>query len=239
MSSLLLQTDLVPQQFEMVSMMTSASNSLLNVINDLLDFSSVQYGKLKMEFSTFNLRSLIEDVVMSLSLMAQSNDIEFGFRVHKDCPENVHSDEKRLRQILTNLLNNAIKFTHQGQIIVHVKPCTSKLGLRTDDESTHDDEDDQEVIAKKMKKKSINDFTSSSYTSNSTKIAAIKKKRKGKKDNYILFEVIDTGIGIKKEDMKKLFRRFSQIEDSYIRKYQGTGLGLVITKMITELLGGC
>jgi len=186
MSNLLTQTILSPHQNEIVNMMANASNSLLHLINDILDFSMIQQeGKLKMIYSWFNLRSLVEDVVLSLSLLFPDANVDFGYRVHNACLDMICCDEKRLRQVLTNLLNNAIKFTQKGHIFltVHMK-----------------------------------------YTSDNRE--------------QLMFRVADTGIGIKPEDIPKLFTRFTQIEYTYTRKFGGTGLGLAISRTITELLEG-
>jgi signal transduction histidine kinase len=123
MTNLLIETPLIPKQLDMVNMINTASSSLLNVINDLLDFGSIQHGKLHIEKTLFNLRHFVEDVIISTSFVMQnsSHALDFGYRVEANCPTFVYTDEKRLRQIIQNLMNNAIKFTSNGQVsaVVH------------------------------------------------------------------------------------------------------------------------
>eukprot|EP01114_Cavostelium_apophysatum_P014113 TRINITY_DN3576_c0_g1_i2.p1 TRINITY_DN3576_c0_g1~~TRINITY_DN3576_c0_g1_i2.p1 ORF type:complete len:1202 (+),score=347.37 TRINITY_DN3576_c0_g1_i2:247-3852(+) len=130
-TSLLLQTKLLAQQQEMVEMITTASNSLVAVINDLLDFSSIQQGKLKIIYSQLNLRKFVEEVIVSISVLYQASALDFGFRVEKDCADLIYTDEKRVRQILMNLLSNAIKFTQKGQVVVTVEKSKETLNNST------------------------------------------------------------------------------------------------------------
>jgi len=121
-TGLLLQTPLSPQQTEMTDMIFRSSGSLINVINDLLDFSKLQYGKVKLEPIWVDIRKVLEDILVSVSVLYQTtNQLEFGYRISKDCPKMLFLDEKRLRQILMNLLSNAIKFTKKGHIMIYVR----------------------------------------------------------------------------------------------------------------------
>jgi len=121
-TSLLLQTPLSHQQKEMTDMIFKSSNSLISVINDLLDFSKLQYGKVKLEPTWVDIRKILEDLLISVSVLYQTTgSLEFGYRIEKDCPKMLFLDEKRLKQILMNLLSNAIKFTKKGQIMIHLR----------------------------------------------------------------------------------------------------------------------
>ena len=163
----------------------SASTVLLNLINDILDFSKIEAGKLRMENIRFNLRTVIEEAVSLLGPKALEKDLELYTMIKACVPEEVIGDPSRLRQILNNLISNAVKFNERGEVSVTVD-CT--------------------------------------YEKN--KIAVLK------------FEVRDTGIGISKKAIQKLFQSFSQADASTTRKYGGSGLGLVISKELVGMMGG-
>ncbi len=120
MTELLLRTELSAKQQRFVQTVHRSGESLLTIIDDILDFSKIEAGKLVLEHVAFDLRQLIEDIVALFSDGVQRKGIEFICRIAKDVPQNVNSDPVRLRQIVTNLLNNAIKFTEQGEISISV-----------------------------------------------------------------------------------------------------------------------
>lgn len=159
-----------------------SSSHLLETINLLLDRSKIDAGKLELENIPFNLSDCILDVFESLSIQAKEKS--FSYLIDSTVPNNliVKSDSFRLKQILYNLLNNAIKFTDEGKVLL-----TSKI---------------------------INEDTNIIH---------------------VQIEIIDTGIGISKEKIKKLFQNYEQLDKSTGRLYGGTGLGLVITKKIVTL----
>ncbi|AIY42258.1 Sensory box histidine kinase/response regulator [Collimonas arenae] len=181
MTELLSRTELNPKQQRFVDTVYRSGESLLTIIDDILDFSKIEAGKLALEDIEFNLRQTIEDVVTLLADGVQRKGLEFICHIEESLPHTVRGDPVRLRQILTNLLNNAIKFTERGEISVDVR-C-----------------DDQ---------------------------------------GFICVSVSDTGIGIAPEAAKALFQPFRQADSSTSRKYGGTGLGLVIVKQLTEMMGG-
>eukprot|EP01114_Cavostelium_apophysatum_P009778 TRINITY_DN2303_c0_g2_i1.p1 TRINITY_DN2303_c0_g2~~TRINITY_DN2303_c0_g2_i1.p1 ORF type:complete len:1174 (-),score=289.93 TRINITY_DN2303_c0_g2_i1:50-3571(-) len=208
-ASLLVNSVLTAHQKEMVNMIVNAANVLLDLINDLLDVNSIRQGTLKLQMTTVNLKSFLEELIFSVSLhpqLAQNKDLDFGYRVHFKCPPQFITDEKRLRQIMVNLVSNAMKFTAKGQILV-----TIDVFLK---EGYPGSEDHPEEIGE------------------SRKCSAIKTPK------YLEFRVSDSGVGIKAEDISKLFQRFSQVEATNTRKYQGTGIGLHISKQLVEMLGG-
>lgn len=185
MTGLLQQTKLTSEQQEFVDTIRISGENLLTVINDILDFSKIEQGKMELEKHSFDLFNCVEEVLTMLSTNAAKKNLEILFQKDPDVPRFILKDEQRLKQILVNLINNAIKFTIKGEVILSI---------------------------------SVN-----------------------KKDgNYyeLLFKVKDTGIGIPKEKMNRLFQSFSQVDSSIARKFEGTGLGLAISKKLVNLMNG-
>ncbi|AGF57634.1 PAS domain S-box-containing protein [Clostridium saccharoperbutylacetonicum] len=182
---LLQTTELSLEQEEFIREAKSASEILLYIINDILDFSKIEAKKLVMESIKFNLRTTIEDAVSLLSHKAVEKGLEIYVMIKDGVPEEVIGDPSRIRQILNNLISNAVKFTESGDISVSV------------------DYEEKE-----------NDMAN------------------------LYFEVKDTGIGIRKEDIHKLFQSFNQADASTTRKYGGTGLGLAISSELVKMMDG-
>jgi PAS domain S-box-containing protein len=120
MAGLLLDMDLPPQQRQYIEIIRSSGEALLSLINDILDFSKIEARKLELEIIDFNLRSTIREVVELLSINAQSKGIDLESIVETDVPSALKGDPGRLRQILINLVGNAVKFTHEGRISIRV-----------------------------------------------------------------------------------------------------------------------
>ncbi|KAI7853030.1 hypothetical protein BDC45DRAFT_174217 [Circinella umbellata] len=190
MISLLAETNLDPEQRDLVKTAKESCEILLQIIDDLLNFSKLQAGKVSLDLSDVVVENTITDVIEMLVAMAVQKNIAISYKVADDVPSVVKADENRLRQIMVNLLGNAIKFTHEGEIEIR---CSV-------DKST----------SKNLEKDKVS----------------------------LLFEVIDTGIGISEEQRKVLFAPFSQVDGSTTRKYGGTGLGLSISLQLVELMGG-
>jgi signal transduction histidine kinase/CheY-like chemotaxis protein/PAS domain-containing protein/HPt (histidine-containing phosphotransfer) domain-containing protein len=195
MTSLLLDTPLSLEQRSYVDVIRTSGEALLNIIDDILDFSKIEAGKLELDHSPFYLRMGVETAIDMVSHRAYEKQIELLYFIEDDVPETIIGDENRLRQILINLLNNAVKFTEHGEVVVWVE-C---------EQPTMD----------------IQDHASSS-----------------KSVQRLHFTVRDTGIGIPPEKMEMLFQSFSQLDASTARKYGGSGLGLTISKQLTELMNG-
>ena len=184
-SSLLAGTPLSPAQAEFVRTIVVSGENLLTLINDILDYSKIEAGKIDLEVVSFSLRSCIEDSFDLFVQASSTKNLELLYYVDPALPEALMGDPSRLRQVLVNLLGNAVKFTDRGEV-----------GLRA------------EVL-----------------------------ETKG--DDYLLrVAVYDTGIGISEQAQKKLFKPFTQVEGSSTRKYEGTGLGLTISRRLIELMGG-
>ena len=121
MTELALDTDVTPEQREYLSMARASAESLLSLHNDILDFSKIEAGKLEIEAIPFHLHRLVEDMARPLNVNAKQKGLEFRFDIDSDVPERIIGDPTRLRQILINLIGNAIKFTPQGSVLLHVE----------------------------------------------------------------------------------------------------------------------
>jgi len=185
MTGLLLDTQLTDEQRQYAQTVQASGESLLMLINDILDFSKIEAGKLDLEILEFDLQDLLDDFAATLALKAHEKGLEFICAADPKVPSLLRGDPGRLRQILTNLAGNAIKFTHKGEVVVRVAV----------ESETH-----QGVLLR--------------------------------------FFIKDTGIGIQKEKLGILFKKFTQADTSTTRQYGGTGLGLAISKQLAELMGG-
>jgi signal transduction histidine kinase/DNA-binding response OmpR family regulator len=125
MLELTLDSELTPEQREYLLMAKGSSDSLLNVINDILDFSKIESGKLELEEIPFSLHDLVHDTVKVMAIRAQQKGLELVCELHPDLPDLVRGDPSRLRQVLFNLLGNAIKFTPSGDVIIAVSTSQS------------------------------------------------------------------------------------------------------------------
>jgi signal transduction histidine kinase/CheY-like chemotaxis protein len=121
MTDLALDTSLNPEQMEYLQTVRFSSDALLIVINDILDFSKIEAGKLDLEETDFNLRECLESTLKSISIRAHEKGLELACSIAADVPEFVRGDSTRLSQIVTNLVGNAIKFTHQGEVVLSVE----------------------------------------------------------------------------------------------------------------------
>ena len=184
---MLAETDLNEEQLDYVNTVRSSGETLMALINDVLDFSKIESGYMNLEVRTFNLVTMLRELASLFFNEATQQGIALNVEIGDDVSRMIDGDETRIRQILTNLLANAVKFTEQGEIRLIV---------------TRD---------------SIPDANGGCA---------------------IEFEVRDTGISMSPQQLKKLFRPFSQGDSSTTRKYGGTGLGLVICKRLAEAMGG-
>ena len=199
-TSLLLNTALSGEQHEYVDIIRNSSESLLCIINDILDFSKIESGYMVLENYPFDLRSCIEDVLDLFASEASKRNLDLSYKISGDVPAHIQGDENRLRQILVNLVSNAIKFTGQGEILVAVRLRQTELLDQLDSKTLEDIQTDMSI--------------------------------------GLEFSVRDTGIGISTDGIQKLFKDFSQVDNSMTRKYRGTGLGLAICKRLVTLMGG-
>ena len=213
MAGLLVQTPLAPQQLEYARTIRSSAEHLLTVINDILDFSKLEAGEMQLECIDFDLDRCVESVVDVLAAQIQEKGLELNILIGSQVPRPLQGDPARLRQILLNLVGNAVKFTDMGQ--VRVQASLELEGLN-------------------VQRLKVNDLQDNLQPVN------VQPSTLEQPSNWvrIRFEVTDTGIGISTADQEKLFQSFSQVDASTTRQYGGTGLGLVICKQLVELMEG-
>jgi signal transduction histidine kinase len=174
------QEDFIPDLQKIVS----AGKHLLALINDVLDFSKVEAGKMELYLETFEIKAMVNEVVSTIQSLVEKNSNHLNVICHEDVGI-MYSDVTKVRQCLFNLLSNAGKFTENGQLTFEVQRYTAEA-----------------------------------------------------EEEWITFQVRDTGIGMTQDQISKLFQAFMQADASTTRKYGGTGLGLVITKQFCQMMGG-
>ncbi|MCR4909130.1 MAG: response regulator [Lachnospiraceae bacterium] len=163
----------------------AAGNTLLGLVNNILDFSKIEAGKIEIIPVEYDLSSVINDIVIMIQTRADNKGLEFKIDFNKEIPKRLYGDEIRLKQIITNILSNAVKYTEKGSV------CFSM------------------------------DYERDPAESNSV---------------FLDVSIRDTGIGIRPEDMHKLFSEFERIEEERNRTIEGTGLGMNITRQLLEMM---
>jgi two-component system, sensor histidine kinase and response regulator len=235
MSELLLGMPLTRDQREYVMMVNESADSLLSLINDVLDLSKVEAGKLDLEFTPFELGEVLGDALKLLALRADKKGLELAWRMQPDVPEVVVGDPARLRQIIINLIGNAIKFTDRGEVVLRVQ-TVAEPALQAMDSAVTTNPTPMPVRPIEMA------TTVAGGSSNESGGYAILTPQRAAamfgRQIALQFSIIDTGIGIPKEKQGLVFEAFEQGDSSTTRRYGGTGLGLTISAKIVELLGG-
>ena len=163
----------------------SASENLLSLINDILDFSKIESGKMELVIANYSLSSVLNDIFNMIRFKAEGKNLKFNIEVDPTTPDSLRGDEVRVRQVIVNILNNAVKYTKEGSV-------TFKVGW--------EEKENGEALLK--------------------------------------FSSIDTGIGIREEDMGKLFSQFERLDLKENRNVEGTGLGLSITLSLVNMMNG-
>ncbi|MCL2045579.1 MAG: ATP-binding protein [Oscillospiraceae bacterium] len=180
MSELLMNSRLAERDKKFVNDIHASANALLSIINDILDMSKIEAGKFELVLVHYSIRELVGEVASMFMFVARNKGLEFKYESEGELPEAVYGDDTRLRQVLTNICGNAVKFTETGSI---------NLKVITD-------------------------------------------------DKHIIFEIKDTGIGIRKDELPKIFRVFEQSTNEKSSKITGTGLGLPISKTFVDMMDG-
>lgn len=235
MTGLLLDTEVTPQQHQFVETIRNSGEALLTIINDILDFSKIESGKLELEEQPFKLRMCIEESLDLLAPKAAEKELELAYLIDPQTPITIAGDVTRLRQILVNLLSNAVKFTPSGEVTVSVTakgiPVKDEMGR----ESVGDDPGWSISQSPNWERQSAQprDFKLRQGTLTSVSFHPVPYSF-----YEIQFAVKDTGIGIPTERLDRLFQPFSQVDSSTSRHYGGTGLGLVISQRLCEMMGG-
>jgi signal transduction histidine kinase len=196
------------EQKEYAQSIHVSGKHLLSIINDILDLSKVEAGKIRMEPTDIHLRTLLDTSLVMFKEKALKHRIRLATEL-ADCPETLRADELRLRQIVYNLLSNAVKFTPDGGAVI--------------------------LSARRLTRISGNWFT---QIGQAVSVPVIEGHEPAEGTSMVDIAVADTGIGLKKEDQERIFRPFEQGDGSIRRRYQGTGLGLSLTKRFVELHEG-
>src|SRR3954469_8458284 len=187
MVDLLRGTPLSEEQRGYVRTLGSSAKTLLTLLNDILDFSKIEAGQLQIEEIDFDLRRLIDEVVQLFLTRAAEKGIGLTASIPDDVPAILRGDPTRLRQVLFNLVSNAVKFTQEGSVEL--------------------------------------------------RLAGFEISRDGERTLF-RFEVIDTGLGLKDEELTRLFEPFVQADATTTRRFGGTGLGLAICWQLVQAMGG-
>lgn len=183
-SEILLRSDLKKDQHNYVKNILNSSKSLLSIVNDVLDFSKIESGKFTIVNDPYEIESLLNDINELAAMRLGTKPVYFLLEIDQDVPAHLNGDMARVKQILVNIVGNAIKFTQKGYI---------KL-----------------VVSSFYKDQQF----------------------------YMQFKVIDTGIGIRRQNLSKLFISFNQVDTHYNHNQEGTGLGLAISKSLCQLMDG-
>jgi signal transduction histidine kinase len=181
---LLLDKNLTSEQEESVEIIKSSGERLLSLINDILVLSSLEKGTVVLKDQPFDLHGCVDESIDRAAPVASKKGLNVAYAIDTITPKMIRGDPVKLRQILGNLLDNAVKFTERGGIMVLVS----------------------------------SEFFDSEYK--------------------VHFAIKDTGVGVPGDRMNRLFKSFSQVDDSISRKYTGAGLGLAISKNLVEMMGG-
>ncbi len=220
MTELALDTPLTPEQREYLELVHSSAEALLRVLEDILDFSRIEARKLVLEETDFDPRDLVGDILKAVALRARAKDLELAGRIAADVPACLVGDPVRLRQVLVNLLGNAIKFTEHGDILLDVEVVEGG-GLRS------------AALGEPGKR---TEPGAASATLEPARVFAPTPDRGS--TVALTFTVRDTGIGIAPDKQAAIFEAFSQADVSTTRRYGGTGLGLTISAELARLMGG-
>lgn len=212
MGTLLTETELTANQYDKLAKILSSSRLLLSIINDILDYSKIEAGKLQLEQTSFAIEDMLEELRGVFSYDATEKGLELVFYVHPSVPPVVNGDSLRLKQVIINLLGNALKFTERGTVVLEIAP---EHGSENGSESGSENAD---------------------AASGAHAHEGMLPDQEGAVELRI--SVTDTGIGMTEHQQGLLFHAFQQGDMSTTRKYGGTGLGLVISNSLVELMGG-
>jgi PAS domain S-box-containing protein len=197
LTNLMLEEDTVPYDAkETLEKINTAGSTLMGLINDVLDISKIESGKLQLNPVQYEFASLLNDIIALNIIRIESKPITFKLDINENLPRSLFGDDLRLKQILNNLLSNAFKYTKKG---------TVTLGVAISNDTAVTEREDQPVPYPSV---------------------------------WLNFYISDTGIGIRKEDIEKLFTVYHQVDTKANREIEGTGLGLSITKNFVELMDG-
>jgi len=209
---------------EYLKTITSSGQTLLSLINDILDLSKIEAGKMEIRYQPISPHSIFEDIKGIFSQKIKQKQLDFLMEIDANLPGELLLDEVRLRQILFNLVGNAVKFTHRGYIKLAVHKSFTKKARPTGGSYSHPpDSLSMETASEEFSKGLGNKKSCFLEDFSSLKL---------------VFTVEDTGIGIPEDQRELIFDAFKQQKDQDTHQYGGTGLGLSITKRLVEMMGG-
>jgi len=185
------------EQKKYLGYITTSGQHLLSLINDILDLSKVEAGKMELSTTTFSIAELLKTSLLFITERAVKHNIRLISDISEEV-QDVEADERKIKQVVFNLLSNAVKFTPDGGVVT--------IGAQIVDKSS--------------------------------KILPVTIKRGMNDEEYVLVGVKDTGIGIARKDRARIFTEFSQVEEPYTKRYEGTGLGLALSKKLITLHNG-
>ena len=185
MTEILLRTDMSEEQKGYLNNIKSSGTALVSIINDILDISKIEAGKMELVEDVYDFKAMLNDIHLIIQNRIGEKNIELIYDIDKNLPHRLYGDDVRIRQIIINLLNNAVKFTEKGYIKLMI--CT---------------------------------------------------EAKSEEDIRLRISVSDTGQGIKKEDIQKLFHAFEQVDTKVNKGKEGTGLGLSISSELIQMMDG-
>jgi signal transduction histidine kinase/DNA-binding response OmpR family regulator len=218
MNALLLETDLDDNQYECLLVERKSCYHLLGLITDILDINKLEAGKMVFKLMPVDVYELVETSYDLIGFESKRKDLQITYDIASNVPDNIIGDKQRIKQMLGNLLSNAVKFTPNGSITTKVEVMSAadiyKKGLKPTTSMNI-------IPTKKL----------------STQTVLYEESFAGTW-NYIKFSVADTGIGIRDDDIVRLFKSYEQLETSNTKKNKGTGLGLAITYELCTLMGG-
>ena len=193
MTGLMLDTELTPEQQTYARAINKSAKTLLSLINEILDLSKIEAGKLEIKTAPVDLADVVQGVIELLAPRAHEKGLSIGAFIEPSLPKTLIADEVRLRQVLMNLVGNAIKFTEFGGVSLEVIPAVP-----------------QQLTGRGRREETVT----------------------------LRFSIKDTGMGLTREDIAKIFAEFEQVDSTMTRRNGGTGLGLAITKYLVTAMGG-
>ncbi|KAL3676497.1 hypothetical protein R1sor_026445 [Riccia sorocarpa] len=250
LTSLVLDSELSADQRESLLSVQDCANVLLHIINSILDLAKIESGRIEVELVTFRVSQLVSSTVRMLHTRATAKNLDLVWDIDPAVPDWLVGDSGKLQQCLLNLIGNAVKFTHEGSVRIHVR--IEKSDGNEKDPSNREAADAEGrftpsdgLISKPDSAISVfecpvewQSSTGENGSNKGLKLPGVGLRRDVLYCCPVVFEVHDTGIGVSPEKLQDIFTPFTQADASTSRLYGGTGLGLCIVQRFVELLGG-
>ena len=215
MTKIMRGTRLDEEQADYLDTIEQCGVQLLTIVNDVLDYSKIASGQMQLVNEPIGVRQCVEDAYETVNARARAKNLDISFTIDTSVPETIKVDGKRVRQVLINLLTNAVKFTEYGEVVTTVSAVRRCRETLT--------ESGEEARSRDIRMSSDGEDSQSSQSVDLYKVT---------------FAVSDTGIGISCENLDRIFESFTQVDSNLARSANGTGLGLAISKKLAEMMGG-